>query len=73
MVEDFLNCIKYSLSDTVVDRYDSLNEKSKNVLRMMETPTVIFKKLCGEIKTKFIVGKLDSKEKLESSKEKLIT
>ena len=44
----------------------------KNALTMMETPPSMFRNLCKEIETKFIGAKLDSKEKQENGKERLI-
>jgi len=61
---NFMNYIEHSFLGTVVDWYDSLNEKEKNKLRMMETPKAMFKKLCKEIEIEFIGSKLNFKEKI---------
>jgi len=68
---NLLNYIKHSFSGTVADWYDSLTEEGKNTLRMMETPAAMFKKLCKEIETEFIGGKLDSKEKAREWQRKI--
>ena len=60
---NFLNYIEYSFFRTVADWYDSLNEEGKNELRIMETPEVMFKKLCMEIEIEFIGSKLNSEER----------
>jgi len=62
-VENFLNYIEHSFSDTVADWYDSLTEDGKNTLRIMEIPAAMFKNLCKEIKIKFIGAKFDFEEK----------
>jgi len=58
---NFLNYIYHIFSGTIVDWYGSLDKDNKNVLRMIESPPPMFKKLCKEIKTKFIRTKFDSK------------
>ena len=60
---NFLNYIEHSFSDTIADWYDSLDEEGKNVLRMKETPTTMFKNLCKEIENKFVGVKLNSEAK----------
>ena len=63
-IENFLNYIEHSFPSSIVDCYDSLDKEGKNTLKMIETPTNMFKTLCKEFKTKFIVAKLDSEEKV---------
>ena len=48
---NFLNYIEHSFACPLVDWYDSLIEEGKNILRMMETPAVIFKNLYKDIET----------------------
>ena len=67
---NFLNYIEYSFCKTVANWYDSLNEEGKDVLRIMDTPETMFKKLCKKIKIEFIGSKLDSEEKTRECREK---
>ena len=66
--ENFLNCIDHDFSGTVANWYDSLDEKGKHILRMMETPSKI-----KENKTDVIEAKLNFEKMLESGKERLVT
>ena len=50
---DFLNYTEHSFSEAIIDWYDSLDEKGKNALRMMETPGAMFEKLCMKIEVEF--------------------
>ena len=69
---NFLNYIKHSFSCTIADWCDSLHEDGKNTLRMMETPATMFKNLFKEIKTQFIIAKLDSEEKKPRERQRKI-
>ena len=69
--KNFLNYIEDSFSATVADCYDSLDEKCKNALRMMETPGVMLKKLWKEIEIEFNGAKLGFEKKVESGKERI--
>ena len=63
IIGNFLSYIEHNFSSTVSNWYDSLDEDGKNILRIMETPAVMVKKLCKKIKTEFIGAKLNFKEK----------
>ena len=67
----FLNYIKHSVSGTVTDWYDLLNEDGKNALRMMDVPVTMFKNLCKEIETESIRAKLDFEEKAKEWQRKI--
>ena len=68
---NFLNYIKHSFSDTIANWYVSLDEEDKHVLRMMETPALIFKNLYKKIETEFIEDKLDSEEEAREWQRKI--
>ena len=61
--KNFLNYIEHRFSGTIAGGYNLLGEKGKSVLRMRETLTAMFKKLCREIKIEFIRAVPDSTEK----------
>ena len=68
---NFLNCIEYSFSGTVADWYDPLSENGKNTLRVMETPTAMFRSLCKKIKIEFIEAKIDFEDKAREWQRKI--
>jgi len=69
--KNFQNDIEHSFTGTIAGLYDSLDEERKKVLRMIEIPGVMSKKLCKEIKIEFIDAELDFEEKAIESQRKI--
>ena len=66
-----LNYIEHSFYSAAVDWYDSLNEDSKNTLRMMKMPTAMFKIYARKLKPNLSEPNLILKKRREKGRQRL--
>ena len=70
---NFLNYIEHSFSAAIANWFHSLDEEGKNIVRIIETPTTMFKNYIRKSKLNLSEVNLILNKMLESGQEILIT